>query len=408
MGNATGMSSGPLSGVRVIDLTTVLMGPFATQILGDYGADVVKVEPPGGDGVRGVGPRRHAGMAAIFLHVNRSKRSVVLDLKQPAGREALLRLARGADVLVYNVRPQAMARLGLSYAQVQAVNPRIIYVGCVGYGQSGPYAAKPAYDDLIQGASGIAALSVAAGSDVPRYAPSPLADRIVGLAAVNAVTAALYCRERTGQGQAVEVPMFETMAQFTLADHMYGKTFEPPIGPSGYARVLNPHRRPYATRDGYLCVLLYNDKQWQSFFSAIGRSEVVQSDPRFSSIDKRTEHIHELYQMLAEIMTTRTTAQWEKLLDEADIPVMPMNGIDALLQDPHLRAVGFLQPVEHPTEGRLCQIGVPSTWSQTQPCVSRPAPRAGEQGREILREAGYGDAEIDALQAARVTSFPPE
>ncbi len=399
-------TSGPLSGVRVIDLTTVLMGPFATQIIGDYGADVIKVEPPGGDGVRGVGPRAHPGMASIFLHANRSKRSIVLDLKKPEGREALLRLVRDADVLIYNVRPQAMARLGLSYADVEAVNPRIIYVGCVGYGQSGPYAAKPAYDDLIQGASGIAALSVAAGSDVPRYAPSPLADRIVGLAAVGAVTSALYYRERSGQGQAVEVPMFETMAQFTLSDHMCGKTFEPPVGPTGYARILNPNRRPYATRDGYLCMLLYNDKQWKSFFTAIGRSEVVEQDPRFSTIDKRTEHILELYEMLADIMKTRSTQEWEALLEEADIPMTAMNSIDSLLEDPHLKAVGFLETVEHPTEGTLCQIGVPSTWSKTQPRVSRHAPRAGEQGREILKEAGYSDAQIDALQAAQITTFP--
>lgn len=399
-------NGGPLAGVRIIDLTTVLMGPFATQILGDYGADVIKVEPPGGDGVRGVGPRRNAGMAAIFMHANRSKRSVVLDLKKPAGRDALLRLAAGADVLIFNVRPQAMARLGLSYEEVCAMNPKIIYVGCVGYSQRGPYAAKPAYDDLIQGAVGIPALSVEAGSDVPRYAPSPLADRIVGLAAVNAVTAALYWRERSGEGQAVEVPMFETMAQFTLSDHMCGRSYEPAIGPSGYARVLNPHRRPYATSDGYLCMLLYNDKQWQTFFRLIGRPEVVASDPRFSTIDKRTEHIHELYAMLAEIMATRTTAEWTALLDAADIPVMPMHDMDSLMDDPHLRAVGFLGHVEHPTEGRICQIGIPSTWSKSQPRVTRPAPRAGEHGREVLSEAGLSGSEIDELFASGVTFAP--
>ncbi|QIL80232.1 CoA transferase [Diaphorobacter sp. HDW4A] len=402
----TSNTGGPLSGVRVIDLTTVLMGPFATQILGDYGADVIKVEPPGGDGVRGVGPRKNAGMAAIFMHANRSKRSVVLDLKQPAGIAVLMHLVADADVLIYNVRPQAMARLGLSYEAVRAVNSRIVYVGCVGYGQSGPYAAKPAYDDLIQGAAGIPALSVQAGSDVPRYAPSPLADRIVGLAAVNAVTSALFWRERSGEGQAVEVPMFETMAQFTLSDHMCGRSYEPAVGPSGYARILNPNRRPYATSDGYLCVLLYNDKQWQTFFRLIGKPEVFETDPRFSSIDKRTEHIHALYALLAEIMTTRTTAQWTALLEAADIPVMPMHDMDSLMEDPHLQAVGFLQQVEHPTEGRVCQIGIPSTWSKTQPRVSRPAPRAGEHGREVLAEAGFTDAEIDALLVSGVTAMP--
>jgi crotonobetainyl-CoA:carnitine CoA-transferase CaiB-like acyl-CoA transferase len=345
-------------------------------------------------------------MAAIFLHANRSKRSVVLDLKQQAGREALLRLCADADVLIYNVRPQAMARLGLSYEAVAAVNPRIIYVGAYGYAQAGPYAAKPAYDDLIQGAVGIAALSVLAGGDQPRYAPSPLADRICGLAAVNAVTAALYWRERSGEGQAIEVPMFETMAQFILSDHMCGETFEPAVGPAGYARVLNPNRRPYATRDGHLCVLLYNDKHWQTFFRLIGRPEVVESDPRFSTIDKRTEHIHELYRMLAEIMTTRTTAEWTEMLEAADIPVMPMHDVQSLMADPHLHAVGFLQTVEHPTEGRMRSIGVPSTWSKSQPRVTRQAPRAGEQGREVLAEAGYGRAEFETLLAAGVTAVP--
>jgi crotonobetainyl-CoA:carnitine CoA-transferase CaiB-like acyl-CoA transferase len=405
----TGMTSGPLAGVRVIDLTTVLMGPFATQILGDFGADVIKVEPPGGgDGVRGVGPRRHLGMAAIFLHANRSKRSIVLDLKHPAGREALLRLAVDADVLIYNVRPQAMARLGLSYEDLAAVNPRIIYVGTYGYGQRGPYAAKPAYDDLIQGAVGIPALSVLAGGDKPRYAPSPLADRICGLAAVNAVTAALFWRERTGEGQSVEVPMFETMAQFTLSDHMCGETFEPPLGPTGYARVLNEHRRPYATRDGYLCVLPYSDKQWQTFFRVVGRPELLEWDPRFSSLEKRTEHIRELYSLLAEIMLTRTTADWRERLEAADIPVMPMHSIDTLMEDPHLMAVGFLETVEHPTEGRMRSIGIPSSWSKSQPRVTRHAPRAGEHGRQVLSEAGYDARDIDALVSSGAMSLPDD
>lgn len=409
MGTSPIQSVGPLEGVRVIDLTTVLMGPFATQILGDFGADVIKVEPPGGgDSVRGVGPRRHAGMAAIFLHANRSKRSVVLDLKKAAGREALLRLCADADVLIYNVRPQAMARLGLSYEEVAAVNPRIIYVGTYGYAQAGPYAAKPAYDDLIQGAVGIAALSVQAGGDIPRYAPSPLADRICGLAAVNAVTSALFWRERSGEGQAIEVPMFETMAQFILSDHMCGETYEPAEGPSGYARVLNPNRRPYATKDGHLCVLLYNDKQWQTFFRLVGKAEVVETDPRFSTIDKRTEHIHELYRMLAEIMLTRTTAEWLEVLEAADLPVMPMHDMESLMNDPHLQAVGFIKTVEHPTEGRMRSIGVPSTWSKSQPRVRRQAPRAGEQGREVLAEAGYGPEQIEALVVAGVTAIPSD
>lgn len=398
--------SGPLSGIRIVDITTVLMGPYATQILGDLGADVVKVEPPGGDSVRNVGPRRNPGMASIFLHANRSKRSIVLDLKHPQGREALLKLAAGADVLIYNVRPQAMSRLGLDYEAVRQVNPKILYVGVFGYGQSGPYAALPAYDDLIQGAVGIPSLSVMAGAEVPRYAPNAIADRIVGLSAANAVTAGLFHLARTGNGQSIEIPMFETMAQFVLGDHMGGSTFDPPIGPMGYARLLNEHRRPYMTRDGYLCVLVYNDKQWRRFFELTGQAGLMDGDPRFSSIEKRTEHIHDLYKMVAQIMQTRTSSEWTSLLEAADIPVMPMHSIESLMDDPHLRETGFFEMVDHPSEGRLRTMAIPSTWSESQPRVSRQAPRLGEHGEELLAEAGYSETDIAGLVAAGVTSIP--
>jgi len=397
--------AGPLAGVRIVDVTTVLMGPYATQILGDLGADVIKVEPPGGDSVRGIGPARHAGMAGVFLHANRSKRSIVLDLKQDAGREALLKLAAGADVLVYNVRPQAMARLRLDYDALRAANPRILYVGVYGYGQAGPYAAKPAYDDLIQGAVAIPTLGVLAGNEVPRYAPNAMADRIVGMAAANAITAGLFERERSGQGQAIDVPMFETMAQFVLGDHLQGASFEPPIGPPGYARLLNEHRRPYATKDGHLCVLVYNDKQWRAFFELIGRPEAMSADPRLASIGARTEHIRELYRLVAEVMLTRTSAEWTAALEAADIPVMPMHTLQSLLDDPHLRAVGFFQTVQHPSEGRIRTMAVPSGWSRTRPEVQRQAPRLGEHGAELLREAGYGDEQIAALVAQGVTTL---
>ncbi|KAF1065825.1 CoA transferase [Variovorax sp.] len=400
--------SGPLEGVRIVDMTSVLMGPYATQILGDLGADVIKIEPPGGDTVRGIGPARHAGMGGIFLHANRSKRSVVLDLKQPAGREALLRLAAEADVLIYNVRPQAMARLGLGHAEVAAVNPRILYVGVYGYGQDGPYAAKPAYDDLIQGAVAIPTLGVRAGAPVPRYVPSAMVDRIVGMSAANAVSAGLFHRERTGRGQAIDVPMFETMAQFVLGDHMGGQTFEPPLGPAGYARLLNEQRRPYATRDGHLCVLIYNDKQWKTFFGLIGRAQAMEDDPRFSSIGARTEHIGELYQLVGEAMRTRTSAEWTALLEAADIPVMPMHTLESLMDDPHLAAVGFFETVEHPSEGRVRSMAIPTRWSGSPPSVSRHAPRLGEHSAEVLAEAGYSAAQIAAMAAQGATLLPAE
>ncbi|MDP9917417.1 crotonobetainyl-CoA:carnitine CoA-transferase CaiB-like acyl-CoA transferase [Variovorax boronicumulans] len=403
---ATG--SGPLAGVRIIDMTSVLMGPYATQILGDLGADVIKIEPPGGDTVRGIGPCRNPGMGGIFLHANRSKRSVVLDLKQPAGREALLRLAADADVLIYNVRPQAMARLGLDYATIAAVNPRVLYVGAYGYGQQGPYAAKPAYDDLIQGATAIPTLGVRAGAELPRYVPSAMVDRIVGMSAANAVSAGLFHRERTGRGQSIDVPMFETMAQFVLGDHMGGHTFEPPIGPAGYARLLNEHRRPYATLDGHLCVLIYNDKQWKTFFGLIGKTQEMEADPRFSSIGRRTENIGELYQLVGQVMKTRTSADWTARLEAADIPVMPMHTLESLLEDPHLKAVGFFETVEHPSEGRLRAMAIPTRWSGSPPAVSRQAPRLGEHSAQVLAEAGYSAAQIDALAAQGATLLPAE
>lgn len=401
--------SGPLFGVRVIDLTTVVMGPFATQILADLGADVVKVEPPEGDVLRHIAPMRHTAMGHIFLHHNRNKRSVVLDLKRAPGREALLRLARLADVLIYNVRPQAMARLGLTYENVRAVNERIIYVGAYGYGESGPYAGEPAYDDLIQGRTGLPHLILEAGADRPRYVPTAISDRITGLAAVNAVTSALFCRERTGKGQAIEVPMFETLAQLVLGDHMAGRTFEPPLEPLRYTRMVAPHRAPYATRDGHVCVLVYNDKHWRSFFRLIGREEMFDSDPRFSSQEARSRRIAEVYEFVAGEMAKRTSAEWLRLLKEADIPVAPLNSVDDLIDDLHLGQTGFIAITDHPTEGRLREMRVPGRWSESQPERRRPAPRLGEHSVEILREAGYGEAEIEALIAARVTSVaePP-
>ncbi|WP_444634381.1 CaiB/BaiF CoA transferase family protein [Cupriavidus oxalaticus] len=399
--------TGPLQGVRIIDMTTVLMGPYATQILGDLGADVIKVEPPTGDTVRDVGYRRNDGMAGIFLHVNRSKRSIVLDLKQPSGRDALLRLVADADVLVYNVRPQAMARLNLGYEEVAKVNPGILYVGLYGYGQAGPYAAKSAYDDLIQGAVAIPTLSQLAGAEIPRYAPSPIADRIVALAAVNAITAGLYHRLRTGEGQSVAVPMFETMAQFVLGDHMGGMTFDPPLGPTGYARVLDHNRRPYRTKDGYLCVLVYNDKQWRKFFELIGKPGLMDSDPRFATIGERTKHIDELYRMVAEVMPTRTSAEWMALLESTDMPVMQLHTVDSLMADPHLDAVGFIDMVEHPTEGTIRSMAIPSQWSGTPPKVERQAPRLGEHSAQVLAEAGFSADEIRKLAEEGVTLIAP-
>ncbi|MEE8247775.1 MAG: CoA transferase, partial [Alphaproteobacteria bacterium] len=264
--------SGPLEGIRVLDLTAYLLGPFGTQILGDLGAEVIKVEPPEGDIMRRLGPSRHDGMAAVFLNLNRNKRSIVLDLKRAAGREALLRLAVGADVFIHNMRPKAIAALDLGYAAVSAANPKIVYCGTYGYRHDGPYGDKPAFDDMIQGASGMAAL-VGRQSGEPGYVPTAFIDKTVGMAAAYAILAALFYRERSGEGQELEVPMLETMVQFIMVEHLYGLTFEPPLGGAGYPRMLAPQRRPYRTRDGHICILPYTDRQWRRFLELAGRPE---------------------------------------------------------------------------------------------------------------------------------------
>ncbi len=388
--------SGPLDGVRVLDLTSVVMGPYATQILADFGADVVKVEPPEGDVMRYNAPLRSKGMGHIFLHANRNKRSVVLDLKQPAARAACLALAKTADVLVYNIRPQAMARLGLSYEDVRAVNPRLIYVGGFGYSQRGPYAAKAAYDDLVQGAAGLPWLAERAGAESPRYTPVIIADRSVGLHLANAVSAALYRREKTGVGQRVDVPMFESLLQSVLGEHLAGHTYEPPVAPPGYGRMLANERRPYRTTDGYVCVLVYNDKQWQSFFRIIGRPELI-NDPRFATQEVRSRDFQSAYAMVAKEMAKRSTADWIAALEAADIPVQKMNSLEDILADPHLAAIGYFQERQHPTEGRIRSMAVPSEWSESPPEFRRHAPRLGEHTREVLREGGLDPATIDAL-----------
>jgi crotonobetainyl-CoA:carnitine CoA-transferase CaiB-like acyl-CoA transferase len=391
---------GPLDGVRVLDLTTVVMGPYATQILADFGADVIKIEPPEGDVMRYAWPFRNKGMGHIFLNANRNKRSVVLDLKREPARDAVLALAKSADVLVYNIRPQAMARLKLSYEDLRAVNSRLIYVGAFGYSQRGPYAAKAAYDDLIQGAAGLPWLLKEQGAETPRYAPVIIADRSVGQQVASAVSAALYCREKTGIGQRVDVPMFEHLLQVVLGEHLGGYTFEPQLGEPGYARMLVKDRRPYRTKDGYVCALIYNDKQWSAFFGLIGRPDLMRTDPRFANQEARSQNYDVAYAMVADEMSRRTTDEWIEALEAADIPVQRMNSLADIAADPHLAAICYFRAIEHPTEGRIKSMAVPSEWSESVPEYRRHAPRLGEHTREVLREAGLAEAEIDAMIAS--------
>ncbi|WKA26059.1 CaiB/BaiF CoA transferase family protein [Bradyrhizobium roseum] len=393
---------GPLQGIKVIDMTTVLMGPYATQILGDYGADIIKIESPDGDVTRQIGPTRHPGMGPVFLNTNRNKRSICLDLKKPAGREAVLRLIGSADVLVYNVRPQAMARLNLGYDVVSKINPRLIYAGVFGFGQDGPYAAKPAYDDLIQGATALPALMAQTADGVPRYVPNALVDRIVGLTAVGAICASLADRNNTGRGQRVDIPMFETMAGFVMGDHMGGLTYEPPLDKGGYARHLSPDRRPYKTSDGYICVIVYNDKQWQNFFDATGRDD-LRTNPKFATFAGRAGNIDVVYAELARILETKTTAEWSEILEKADVPVMPMHDLESLLGDPHIVATNFFPVVDHPSEGRIRNMRPSARFSQTPVETRRLAPRLSEHSAEILGEAGFSPDEIAALVRDGVT-----
>lgn len=387
--------TGPLSGVKIIDLTSNFMGPYASLLLADMGADVIKVESPTGDTTRGIGPCRNPGMGAIFLHLNRNKRSIVMDLKAASAAAAMRRMIVQADVLMYSLRPNAMTKLGLSYEQVREINPRIIYCGAFGFGQNGPYAARPAYDDLIQAAVGLPVLQ-SRKSGEPQYVATAIADRVVGMALSNAVAMALYERERSGEGQEVQVPMFETFAHFAMGDHLYGHTFVPSIGDSGYARMMNPDRRPYRTTDGYIGVNVYNDKHWHTFFEISGHPEMA-VDPRFRDIAGRTENIALLYDFLAQVFETKTTAEWLELLTAGDIPAIEMNTPETLLEDRHMRDVGFFVEEEHPSEGLLRSLGIAQTWSRTSPELRYPAPRLGENSAEVLTEYGFSAEEIATM-----------
>jgi crotonobetainyl-CoA:carnitine CoA-transferase CaiB-like acyl-CoA transferase len=397
-------ATGPLQGVRVVDITAVLLGPVATQVFGDLGADVIKIESPAGDTTRSIGAFREPGMGSLFLHTNRNKRSLVLDLKQEAGREALRRLLETADVLFHNMRPHALAALGFDYESVRRINPRIICCGAFGYGQDGPYARRPAYDDLIQGAVAMPSL-MEKSTGRSSFIPSALIDRMVAMTAAYSVCAALYHRERTGQGQAIDVPMFETMAQMVLGEHMGGATFDPPIGPMGYSRLLSPFRKPYRTTDGYVATMAYTDRHWRRFFEYVGRPELA-DDERFATLAARTRHIDALYEIAEAEYACRSTAEWTEALQRLDIPVMTVHSLESLMDDPHLNEVGFFGWAEHPTQGRIRTMAQGTRWSETPPNLRRFAPRLGEDSAEVLAELGYSAEQIEDLLERGVTRRP--
>jgi crotonobetainyl-CoA:carnitine CoA-transferase CaiB-like acyl-CoA transferase len=390
--------SGPLAGIRVVDLTSAVLGPVATQILGDMGADVIKIEPPEGDPIRPLGPSRHPGMGAYFLNINRNKRSVALDLKQPAAREALLKLVETADVFVHNMRLGAAERLGLDYSAVAGRNPRIVYAAASGFRKDGAYRDRPSFDDVIQGESGLAALNGGPGGE-PRYVPMAVCDKVCGYALASAVSMALFHRERSGKGQEVHVPMLETMVSFNLADHLWHGVLAEPEKGLGYPRMLTEHRRPFPTKDGHICILATTDLQSRHLFEAIDCPELA-DDHRFSTLARRTDNIGELYGIVIERMRQRTTAEWRERLDSFDVPNGVVTSLEGLLADPYLNDAGFFEQVEHPSEGKMLTMTIPVMFSGSPGDSFRlPPPRLGEHTRSLLGELGYSDAAIDDITA---------
>ena len=397
--------SGPLSGIRVLDLTSVVNGAYGTQILADQGADVIKLEDPGGNRGNGGDIMRWAGhvpdgaprdMGPVFLTINRNKRSVVLDLKKPSAQRIVKKLIESCDVFAASVRYDGLKRLGFAYEDVAAIKPDIVYVHAAGYGSDGPYAGEPAYDDLIQSASGCAdVLPRTDGNPTPRILPTLVADKVSGLFLAQAVTAALLHKARTGEGQFVEVPMFECVTSFLLVEHLFGHTFEPPTGQWGYSRVVNPNRKPFKTKDGYIGLLPYTDKQWDQFFEVAGFGETIAKDPRFADYFTRSKHISELYGLVEQAAATKTTQEWLDVLKPLSIPVVKTNRLDDLPDDPHLKAVGFFERYDHPEIGAYNQMRPPVRFSKSPANIRRHPPRLGQHTDEILSEMGI-EAEEEA------------
>lgn len=387
----------PLQGLTVVDLSTVVFGPLASQILGDYGATVIKVETPQGDSTRHTGPLREDGMAAMFLGCNRNKRSVVLDLKQPAARAALQQLIAKADVFMHSMRPQKLAKLGIDPETLAARYPRLVYAGLHGFAEGGPYAGRPAYDDVIQGMSGIADLMLQQNGEA-RYLPMVAADKTCAHVAAHAILAALMRRERSGQGGFVEIPMFESMVSFNLVEHMYGQHFVPPLSDTGYPRVMAPSRRPYVTSDGYVAMMPYTDVHWLHFFTEIGLPELAH-DPRFAGMAQRTAHIAELLALAAEYIRQKSSAYWLQACTRLEIPAAPIASLNDLQTDPHLEATGFFVTVKDPAMGTLRLPGAPVRFDGERPPVQMP-PRLGEHTRSCLLQAGMSAESVEQLLAA--------
>ena len=397
--------SGALDGVRVLDLTSIIFGPYATQLLADMGAEVIKVEGPGTpDMMRLIEPQRSPGMGAIYMNVNRNKKSLALDLKRPEAREALLKLAATCDVFVHSMRPKAIGKLGLAYAALKEARADVIYASAWGFRADGPYGDRPAYDDVIQTMAGVGDLTRRQDGE-PRLTPTIFADKSSGLMLATALLAALFHRQRTGEGQEIEVPMLETVTSLVMVEHLAGATFEPPIeGGPGYNRVLSPYRKPQRTKDGFMTVLPYTDRHWRAFFELAGQPSLAE-DERFRDAKSRSRNISSLYAIMSALVAARTTAEWLALLERAEIPCAKVVSLEDILVDPHLVATGFWQEYEHPSEGRVRTTAFPVRFAATPgDALRRPPPRLGADTRQVLAEAGLGVDEIERLIASGAAS----
>lgn len=396
--------TGPLSGVRVLDLSTVILGPFAAQMLGELGADVIKIEAPGGDITRGFGPARNHGMTALHLNLNRNKRSIVLDLKPPNGKAALAELIPSADVFLHNMTDGAAIDLGVAYDDIRAIKHDIVSCWASGYGQGGAYSGRPANDDVIQAASGLAGVQGFA-TEIPTFMATIPADKAAAQTLAFSLTAALFHRERTGEGQEVHVPMLESVTAWHLLEHQWGHVFDPPLATPGYPRILTKERRPFRTKDGWISVTPYSDKHWRKFFTLIGKPELLE-DPRFCSVRERVQYTDVLYAMLGELLIERTTSDWTGILGDAGIPAAPVHTLTSLFDDEHLKSVGFFVPIDHPTEGALTAMRPAVRFSATPAEIHRHAPNLGEHTTEVLREAGVREATIAAVMSGEDLEKP--
>jgi crotonobetainyl-CoA:carnitine CoA-transferase CaiB-like acyl-CoA transferase len=385
--------TGPLSEVRVVDLTAMVMGPYCTQIMADMGADVIKIEPPAGDNTRYISVGPEPGMAGVFVNVNRGKRSVILDLRSGEGKDALRELIKTSDVFIHSMRAKAVARLGFSYKEVATINTSIIYTNCYGYGRRGQDANLTAYDDTIQAECGLPYAQERLTGEAS-YVGTILADKVAGMTALYATMMALFHRERTGEGQEVEVGMFETMAAFMLVEHANGAIFSPPLGSAVYPRAVTPNRKPYRTKDGHISALIYNDKQWSAFINAV---KPAWAGEHFAALEQRVRQIDTIYALLGETCLARTTQDWLDLLRSLDIPAAPVRTLDELFDNPHLNEVGFFETVDTPN-GPVRFPGTPVWFSQTPGRIVGPAPRLGAHTQEIMDELGLAGGGEDTLQ----------